>query len=64
MTKLRDYLRAAGQNDPGNLALAIFLSVFVLLALIAVLVQTTGGWAFVAALIVFPLWLLLRRGIK
>jgi hypothetical protein len=44
-----------------NTGCALFLAGFCLLALIVVVAQATEGWMLLFALIVFPVWFLLRR---
>jgi hypothetical protein len=59
--KIREFFRESVQNDPVNGGCAILLAAFVVLASIVVLAQATDGWLFVSALVVFPLWFLVRR---
>ena len=60
---IREFLRDSFQRDPANTGCAVMAGGFVLLALIAVLSQATDGWLWVSALLVFPLWFLLRNRI-
>ena len=63
MNRLQAFLRDSFRNDPANAGCAVMAGGAVLLALIVVLAQATDGWLFAAALLVFPLWLLLRNRI-